>query len=328
MHVAVKVGLGIVAGAAILAGGALAALVAKQPESRPPFAEKVEPTAERLARGKYVVEHLGGCIGCHSQRDWTRFGGPIVPGSEGAGGEVFDAKVGVPGVVCAQNITPDPTTGKGSWTDGEIARAIREGVSRDGHALFPMMPYEFFRAMSDEDVRAAVAYLRTLKPIARATPAPQIDFPVNLFIKFAPKPIAAPIVTPDDAKDHLAYGKYVTTVAGCLECHTPHDAQNQRIAGREGAGGWKLRGAWGTVVTANITPHPKTFVGAATKEAFIARFKLYAKPDQEKAPAGRNSVMPWLELAGLTERDLGAIYDWLKTLPPVDNEVNAFPDAR
>jgi mono/diheme cytochrome c family protein len=315
----------------LLLGAALAWLALRSPASRPAGTEKIEATPARLARGEYLAHHVSDCIGCHSDHN-NFLGMPVKPGTEGQGGFAFDETLGVPGVVCAQNLTPDPDTGMGGWTDGELLRAIREGISRDGHALFPMMPYQALRDMSDQDASAIVVYLRTLKPIRHVVPPTRLRFPANLMIKFAPKPIVGPVVTPDDTKNHRAYSRYLVTIAGCQECHTPHDDHGQPIAGREFSGGWPMNGPWGRNVTANITPHPDTFVGQATREFFIARFKGFAKmadpEEQRPAPSGMNTIMPWIAYSGMTEQDLGAIYDYLHTeVKPIANEVVRFPNA-
>src|SRR5690349_12687193 len=111
------------------------------PERARPREIKVQATPARLARGKYLFA-LADCDGCHSQRDFSRFGGPVVESGRGRG-NVFPPDMGLPGTVVAPNITPDRETGIGTWTDGEKMRAIREGVDKDGRALFPMMPYPF-----------------------------------------------------------------------------------------------------------------------------------------------------------------------------------------
>jgi len=301
-------------------------LMVKPPSARPPSAEKVEITPERLARGKYLAEHVSSCIECHSEHDLQSYASPIIPGTEGNGGGCFDESVGLPGVICAANITPDPT-GLGNWTDGEILRAMREGVSRDGHALFPMMPYGAYRSMSDEDARAVVAYLRSMKPISRARPPSSLKFPVSAFIKLAPKPLEGEVKAPP-ASDVLAYGRYLTTIAGCADCHTPNDKGTPK-PGLELAGGQEYKMPFGRIVSSNITPDPETGIGALTKEQFIGRFKAFAELDP-KAPAapGRNTFMPWRLYAGMTEEDLGAIYVYLRTVKPVKNKVNPFPDAK
>ena len=323
--------LGVLAVVVLLVACAgMAYLALRKPAMRPPSPEKVEATPARHTRGKYLVAHVSDCLGCHSGFDAERFCLPPKRGTEGQGGFPFDKKLGVPGVVQAQNITSDPETGLGRWTDGEIIRAIREGVDKNGKALFPQMPYSYFRSMSDEDVRSIVVYLRTLKPIRHPIQPQQLDFPVNFLVKGAPKPVDGPVATPDPAGDHLAYGGYLVTIAACRECHTAHDSHGELIAGRDYAGGWEMLGPWGRVVTANITPHPDTYIGRATKEEFIGRFKAFESYTAENAPIapkGRNTIMPWLQYSGMTKEDLGAIYDYLKTMPPIANKVNSFPDA-
>jgi mono/diheme cytochrome c family protein len=324
-----RVLLWIVLGLVALAGALLGWLFLRSPDMRPPSTEKVEATPERLARGQYLAYHVVDCLACHSDFHFDRFAVPMKAGTEGQGGFPFDKKLGVPGLVQAQNITPDPETGVGEWTDGEIIRAVREGVDRKGVALFPMMPYEKFRFMSDEDVRSIVVYLRTLKPIRHAVAKRHIDFPVNVLFKFAPKPVDDPIATPDP-KDGLAYGKYLVTIGGCAICHTPVDGKGLPVPGMEFSGGWMMVGPWGRVVTANLTPDPDNYMGQASREQFIGRFKSFETLDGENAPIappGRNTLMAWPRYAGMTREDLGAIYDYLKTIKPIKKKVNSFPDA-
>jgi mono/diheme cytochrome c family protein len=314
----------------VLAGAGIAYLAAKRPASRPPSSETIEATPARLARGEYLALHVVDCLLCHSEVRFERFGLPRVPGSEGKGGFRFGREFDVPGVVYARNITPDPETGLGKWTDGEILRAVREGVDRDGKALFPMMPYGAYREMSDEDARAIVAYLRTLRPIRNTVPPKKLDFPVNLLVKGAPKPVDGQVASPDPKADPVAYGQYLTVIAGCKGCHTPETRPGAPIPGREYAGGRAFRGPWGRNVTPNLTSHKDSYLGRATKEEFIGRFRSFAGLTGDAAPVatkGRNTVMPWLALSGMTDEDLGAIYDFLKTLPPIENKVNPFPDA-
>ena len=101
---------------------------------------------------------------CHSDRDWTKNGAPLVEGTKGGGSPEFPIK-DLPGKVYPPNISPDKETGAGSWTDDQLARAIREGVGNDGRALFPFMPYENFRSMSDEDLASVIVYLRSIPPV-------------------------------------------------------------------------------------------------------------------------------------------------------------------
>lgn len=312
----------------IVAGAGLAWLALRKPEQRPPSTEKIEATPERLARGEYLVLHVADCLPCHSQVHADRFAIPVKSGTEGQGGFPFDKKLGVPGVVQAQNITQDKEYGLGDWTDGEILRAMREGVNRKGEALFPMMPYMGFREMSDEDAKSIVAYVRTLKPIHNQIQPRKLDFPVNFLVKSSPKPVTGPVAAPDP-KDSVAWGRYLVTIAGCRDCHTPHDDKGQLVPGMDFSGGWLLAGPWGRVVSANISPDPDTYIGRASRDEFIGRFKSFESygEDSPVAPPGKNTVMAWTRYAGMTKEDLGAIYDYLKTVKPIKKKVDSFPDA-
>lgn len=327
MRVALKIVAGLVGAVVLLAGAGLGFLALKTPAQRPASAEKLEATPARLARGEYLVEHVSACVHCHSDHDEGIYGMPLVPGTKGRGGYAFGPNDGVPGFVQAQNITPDPETGKGNWTDGELLRAIREGISKDGHALFPMMPYENFRAMSDEDAKSVVVYLRTLAPVRHPIKPRELAFPVNFLVKNVPQPLTGPVAAPDDAKDHHAYGEYLVTIAGCAICHTPMGERGQRIEERRLGGGWEMKYSTGRVVTANITPAEGTWLSEATRDEFIGRFRAWNQTPPTACPKTRNTLMPWDNYAGMTDQDLTAIYDYLKTVKPVPGVINPWPDA-
>jgi mono/diheme cytochrome c family protein len=311
-----------------LAAIAISWLAIRKPSQRPASAEKVPATPEHIARGKYLVHHVTICFDCHSERTYA-YGLPFKPGSEGVRGFVWDKQIGFPGTVAAANLTPDAETGLGQWTDGEILRAMREGVDRHGNALFPIMPYSHFRNLSDDDAQSIVAYLRTVKPQRYAKPKKTLDVPLNFIEKFVPKPVDGPVPPPDRANP-VAYGEYLVTVAACADCHTPKDDKGNPIPGQDFAGGFEMITPKVRVVTANITPDPANWMGTATKAEFIGRFRAFAAftPDTApEAPKGRNTLMPWISYSGLTDADLGAIYDYLKTVKPVKKKVNPFPDA-
>src|SRR6202048_405454 len=103
----------------------------------------------------------------------------------------------LPGHIVAPNLTPDPETGTGTWSDDALARAIREGVGHDGRALFPMMPFQTFRALSDEDLASIVVFLRALPPVRNPLPATRLVFPVQYLIRTAPQPITQAVAAPD-----------------------------------------------------------------------------------------------------------------------------------
>jgi cytochrome c553 len=286
------------------------------PRMRPASTEVVERTSARVERGRYLVENVCACLYCHSQHDWSTYTGMVVPGTRGGGGVCLTKEHDVDGHVCTQNLTPH-ADGLKSWSDGEIMRAMREGVSRDGRALLPWMPYKYYRSMSDEDARAVVAYLRTLPEVPGRHDG-SLDFPINVLMNTAPEPLEGPVSAPSDA------GGYLVQLAACDFCHT-RQPRGQRDVGRDFAGGFALVGPWGRVVTPNITPHP-TGLGRYSKDEFIARIHSWADFDESSAPRQKSgsTVMPWKYYAGLTDEDLGLIYDWLMKQKPIENVVSPF----
>jgi mono/diheme cytochrome c family protein len=219
------------------------------PKSRPLTSRKFEATPQRLERGRYVFE-LTGCGGCHSQQDWNTHGAPVISGTEG-GGQWLNMP-DLPGRVVAPNLTPDIETGAGGWTDDQFARAIREGIGYDGRALFPMMPYQGFRTMSDEDLASVVVYLRSLPPVHNQLAKTEINFPVKYLIRSVPEPVETPVASPDPS-DRIKYGRYLVTVAGCKDCHTPQE-RGQLVAGFAYSGGALMRGPWGQAAALTSRP--------------------------------------------------------------------------
>jgi mono/diheme cytochrome c family protein len=286
---------------------------------------KFDAAPEHLARGEYLANHVVGCTTCHSQRDYTRFSGPFTPETLGAGGQKFD--LGPAGVVYSKNITP---AGIGNWTDGELLRAVTQGVAKDGTPLFPVMPYPHFGAMSEDDVHAVLAYIRSLKAIESPAPPPrQLSFPLNLIVRTIPGPNTyRKRPSPDDK---VAYGKYVTDAALCSDCHTPIDDRGTPLPGMDFAGGMEILETGYRVRSANITPDANTGIGSWTEQQFIDKFKAFETPtnatlgEHERA---QNTPMPLAMYSGMTREDLSAIFAYLRTLKPVTNRVEKFPDAK
>jgi mono/diheme cytochrome c family protein len=324
-----KLILGILGAIVVVLGGGIAYLSLKKPAMQPPSTRKVERTPERVARGKYLFEHVANCADCHSDVDWTKFATPIKEGGL-AVGRKWPEDIGLPGTFYSPNLTSDPETGVGAWTDGEILRAMREGVSRDGRVLFPLMPYIEFRNMSDEDADAIVAYMRTIPPVKRKQEITKIDFPVNLMIKSAPQPVTAPVKGPDRS-DRVAYGQYLTIVGGCHMCHTPAEHGSPK-PGMEYAGGEKFGSEKiGMLsVSFNITPDNNTGIGTWDENQFLEKFHQYKEYAEGKAPPATKenfTVMPWLAFNGIEDDDLRAIFAFLKSLKPVEHVVETRPLA-
>lgn len=184
---------------------------------------KARESAAAIAHGKYLANFVTGCVDCHSQRDWTQVGAPVIEGTEFAGGSLWNASSvymdgEFPGELQPPNITQHNEAGLGNRSYGEILRAIREGVSRDGRPLAPLMPYAYYRSMSDEDALAVVAYLRSIPPQKGKTLETNLNFPLNLIAKTLPEPLDAPVPSPKD--DPVARQNYLVTIGGCRDCHT------------------------------------------------------------------------------------------------------------
>ncbi len=310
----------------VVAGGALCYLYLHRPAQVEPVSIKVPMTPERIARGKFIFDNLADCGGCHSQRDFSKVAGPVVPSGEGRGNLLSDFLKGLPGTVAAPNITNDPDTGIGLWSDGEKIRAIRDGVDNTGRALFPMMPYPSYRKMSDEDVQSVVAYMNSLPPLKNRLPATKLNFPVGLFIKFVPQPAGA--VPPPDRADSVKYGEYLAAIGSCGDCHTPID-NGRPVAAKTLAGGRVFATTAGTVVSANITPDMETGIGKWSEEYFQKKFydyKEYAANGPPPLPGPQAfTLMPWLGLSQLPPSDLSAMYAFLRTVKPVHNPVETHP---
>lgn len=282
---------------------------------------KIDRTPERIERGRYLAHHVAVCMDCHSSRDWSKFGGPMTADNLGGGGEPFNKDMGFPGTFYAPNITPYKL---GSWTDGEIFRAVTTGVNKDGKALFPIMGYHRFGRMDEEDIYAIIAYIRSLAPIAKDIPASVADFPVNFLINTMPA--KAELSKRPDPADQVAYGKYMINATGCIDCHSKTD-KGAVIAGTELGGGMEFHQPGGAVTSPNITFDKETGIGDWTKEVFVQKFKTYTDSGfipRKLNPGELNSPMPWSMYAGMTTTDLEAIYAYLKSVTPIKHQVERY----
>ncbi|HVS90950.1 MAG TPA: c-type cytochrome [Mucilaginibacter sp.] len=305
----------------VIVGGVITYVVTALPNVGKAEAINVDRSAEHVARGKYLVQHVVPCTDCHSPRIWGRFAGPIDTTRLGGGGEVFDQSVGFPGHVVVPDITPAKLK---DWTDGELLRAFTEGVKKDGSPIFPMMPWPYFSKMDRQDAYDIIAYIRSLKPIDANYPKAELDFPLNILVHTMPE--KATFGTRPDPKDTVKYGGYLVQIAACKFCHT-QDNKGELIPGMDFAGGR----AFGmpndrTVRTANITPDKETGIGNWTKDMFLARFHAFKDPSKAAkiGPTDFQTIMPWYVYAGMTDQDLSAVYAYLRTVKPVKNRVVKF----
>ena len=277
-------------------------------------------TPEKVQHGEYLANHVTLCMDCHSTRDWSKFSGPMIAGTNGKGGEKFDEKMGFPGVFYSKNITPANIK---DWTDGEIFRAITTGVDKDGNALFPVMPYHYYGKMDKEDIYDIITYLRTLDPIENKTPDHSVDFPMNFILNTIPA--KASFAQKPPKSDTLKYGAYLTNAAACMECHTQVD-KGQVIPSLAFSGGRLFEMPAGKCYSANISPDKESGIGGWTVDQFVTRFKAYSNPANVTplVPGEVNTIMPWVMFAGMDTSDLRSIYAYLQTVKPINNKVIHF----
>jgi len=261
--------------------------------------------SELLGRGRYLGEIVAACGACHNT-----FGPGMqpVPGMGLAGGRVFEER-GFRAV--APNITQDRETGIGGWTDAQIAAAIRNGHRPDGSPIGPPMPVESYRGISDRDLAALVAWLRTVPPVRHAV-AERSRYPFAL-APAGPPPVASVPEPPDE--NPVARGRYIAVnLAHCMDCHSAQLAEGRADPDRRGAPGLVLEGPWGAVQARNISSHPENGIGRWTDEQILGAITRGVSADGRRlAPpmAGRAPV--W---ARMTPEDQRALVAYLRSLPP------------
>lgn len=275
---------------------------------------KASTDSTLLARGEYLVYGPAHCAECHTDIEGYKL---AIKGekTELYGGYEFKLPFGS---VYSRNLTSDKETGIGNYTDGELGRAVRYSIKKDGHLMIPFMNYQ---NMSDEDLTAVISYLRTLAPVKKEIPEPKWNLMGKAVLTFFLKPVGPNGVPPKSvsADTTIAYGKYLATaISNCNGCHTPVDFRTGKVIGPEFSGGNKMESATMEtgvfMMTPNLTPDPETgIIYNWTQADFIKRFrdgKLYPE-----------SIMPWGPFKNFSDNDLKAIYAYLKSLPPTKHEI-------
>jgi cytochrome c553 len=245
----------------------------------------VERTPEQIARGEELATTCTGCHGTNGEfpltgQDFTVGGPPI-------------------GVLWSANLTPAGELK--DWSDGEIIRAIREGVHKNGRSLF-IMPSSIYHHLSDEDVQAIVAYLRTQPPAGAPSPLPSINIVGAILTQLLPiaqsvqPPITQPVPRPPIGLN-LEYGQYMMNVAACTDCH-----------GKDFAGGTPAPAGLGPPVGPTIRDLGKRY----TEEQFLALLRTGIRSSGQPV----SDQMPWRDYRALSDEDLKAMYMYLTSLPP------------
>lgn len=262
-------------------------------------------TPAAVERGRYLV-HAGGCLTCH-----TADRPDAVPL---AGGRSLETPFGT---FHAPNLTPDPSTGIGGWTDADLGRALREGIAPDGSYYYPVFPYPAYTGMSDEDVAAIGAYLRRIKPVRQA--APPHDLPWYLssrlvmvawnLLNFSPGRYAP---NPGRSAEWNRGAYLVRHLGHCGECHTPRNALGALDSSRELAG--NPAGPDGGKIP-DITQDRDSGIGRWSADEIVMFLEYGVLPDGDFAGSSMSDVITD-NTARLTAADRLAIATYLKSLGP------------
>jgi mono/diheme cytochrome c family protein len=265
--------------------------------------------ADAVSRGAYLA-NAAGCEDCHTDREHG--------GQPYAGGRALATPFGT---FYSPNITPDPETGIGRWSDEEFLRALRDGVRPDGANYFPVFPYPSFTKITDADVRAIKAYLLSLPAVRQANRAHDVPFPISWrflqygwkLLFFTPGPFR-PAPERSEAYNRGAY--LVTALAHCGECHTPRNWFGATEPDRFLAG--NPNGPDGKSVP-NITPDPQTGIGSWSEEDITTLLKTGQTPEFDFVGGAMGEVVR--NTSRLDDADRRAIAVYLKSLPPIRSQL-------
>jgi mono/diheme cytochrome c family protein len=268
--------------------------------------------SELVAKGQYIFAVAGGCA-CHTEPK----------GTPHAGARAFPIPFGT---VYSTNLTQDKETGLGTWTDAQIHDAMVKGIRKDGSKILPVMPYEKYSGMAQEDLQAMIAYMRTLKPVKKATPALKSWVPflrsvgttvyLQLFGKLGTSRAQVPT-------SGIQRGRYlVDHVAICGDCHTPRNFLGAPSQSRYMAGASEKNGPLGEAVP-NITPDKETGIGDWRRQDIAELLLTGIKPDGDNVQGLMSEVIHATPhgYKDMKKEDALAIADYLQSIPPIKNKV-------
>jgi mono/diheme cytochrome c family protein len=304
----------LVLGGAVLVGG-FAAYVAwsgipRYAQQKPPVA--VHATPEKLARGKRLATML--CADCHLDAATGGFTGHVMADAP----HEF-------GPICSKNITGDRDKGIGAWSDGELAYFLRTGVDRNGQYVPPYMVK--LPLLADDDMESLLVFLRSDDPWVRPRPVdppsrtrPSFLTKLLSHVAFKPLPYPERPIGLPPAGDAVASGRYLSNTLGCFSCHAPDfktidDLEPEKTPGYMSGGNRLLDMSGQPVLSANLTPHPTAGIGAWSAADFDRALRTGVRPD------GRRLRFPMRMLPELTAEESGALYAYLRTVPPIDKPV-------
>jgi len=293
---------------AFACGLALAPAQTARAQTAPSQAAPIPGSSEaELARGAYLFR-AANCQECHT--DVKNKGTPL------AGGRPLPTPFGS---FYTPNITPDPETGIGRWSEADFRVAMQKGVAPDGSNYFPAFPYTSFAKITEADLHALWLYLRAQPPVKQANKPHDIRFPFNirlLVLGWKTLYFDGGPFKPDPAKSaEINRGDYLVNALGhCAECHSPRNALGGIKAGMRFGG--SDDGAEGASVP-NISPHPKLGIGSWSQKDIADFLESGATPEFDYVGGLMGGIVAE-STKYLTEADRMAIGAYLKSLPPVD----------
>jgi mono/diheme cytochrome c family protein len=256
--------------------------------------------SDLVKRGDYLVNGILTCGNCHTPKGPT---GDIMDKAF-SGGLSWDEP---PFKVTAPNITQDKTTGIGSYTDAELRQVLRKGIKRNGAPVAMVMPSGFYEIMTEQDLDAVIAYLRTIKPINNTVPDPVYKVPQGHPIPpGGEKPFTDAMMS-----DKVKKGFYLATIAHCMECHTPMGPRGREFAAKLGAGGFEFHGPWGVSVARNITSSKEKGIGGWTDDEIKRAITQGISRDGSKL----KPPMGFHYYSTVSGGDVDAVVAYLRTVP-------------
>ena len=265
-----------------------------------------------VAQGQYLFAIAGGCA-CHTVPKETYH----------TGGRAFPIPLGT---VFSTNITQDKETGLGDWSDQQIHDAMNAGIRRDGSRLLPVMPYEAYSGMAQQDLKSLLAYMRTLKPVKKTTPDLKTWVPlvrsvaVPVYLKVFGGSSNSPAQAP---KSGVERGRYlVNHVSICGDCHTSRNSIGVPNRSQYLAGTIAKNGPLGEEVP-NITSDKETGIGDWKREDIAELLITGTKPDFDNVQGLMSEVIQGTPhgYKDMRREDALAIADYLKSIPPIKNKI-------
>jgi mono/diheme cytochrome c family protein len=261
------------------------------------------------ARGEYIVRNVAVCGQCHAADPHRDADGPLSGGMEFQDWRIGTAR--------AANLTSDPETGLGNWSEAVIVRALRNGEDDEGKVLAPVMPYAWFHQMSDDDAFAVARYLKSLPPVKN-----EVTQSRNLMFKLGSHTFLKPLAGTTEAAPPRGvtaeYGGYLAQHVGlCGECHTPRTGVRSAPDRSRLFAGMTNPPKGFPAHPSNLTPDTETGIGSWKEEDFIRTLRTGTDPEGKPL----NAFMPWRQVARMSDDDLRAIYLYLRTLPPIHSAI-------